>query len=268
MIIKEIEAKSILTKSKLPASEYCINPYSGCAHGCVYCYACFMRRFSGHTEPWGQYVDIKCNANELMRNRLTSMRNLSGTALIGSVTDAYQPLEKKYKLTRQLLKTLQTVDFSVSILTKSDLVVRDIDILKHFTDCSVGLTIATMDDKIRKRLEPGAVSINRRVKALEKLYENGIKTYVFIGPVFPEFTDIKSILNSVKNFTHEVWGESLNIKGGNWSNISNFLSQYYPHLFAGFKTRIQDQAYWDRVEDTFNKLCNNFNIPFVGFFRH
>ena len=86
--------------------------------------------------------------------------------------------------------------------------------------------------------------------------------------MFPEFTDIKSILNNVKDFTHEVWGESLNIKGGNWSNISNFFLQYYPHLLSDFKTKIKDQTYWDGVEDTFNNLCKNFNLHFVGFFRH
>ncbi|MBU1622838.1 MAG: radical SAM protein, partial [Nanoarchaeota archaeon] len=141
MIIREIQSKSIITKSELPESEYCLNPYIGCSHGCIYCYARFMKRFTGHSEPWGDFVDIKMNAPELARNSVKKIKKAGGVVLIGSVTDAYQPIEKKYQLTRNVLIELLKEDIPISILTKSALVTRDIDLLSQFSCCSVGLTI-------------------------------------------------------------------------------------------------------------------------------
>lgn len=148
MIIREIQSKSIITKSELPESEYCLNPYIGCSHGCIYCYARFMKRFTGHSEPWGDFVDIKMNAPELARNSVKKIKKAGGVVLIGSVTDAYQPIEKKYQLTRNVLIELLKEDIPISILTKSALVTRDIDLLSQFSCCSVGLTITTTDEKI------------------------------------------------------------------------------------------------------------------------
>lgn len=174
MIVNEIESKSILTESKLPETDFCINPYVGCSHRCVYCYARFMKRFTSHTEPWGEFVDIKTNSVELIRKKLKLIKNRKGVVLLGSVTDAYQPLERKYEITRGLLKELLQSELSVSILTKSDLVLRDIDILKQFKNITVGITITSIDEKVCRVLESGASSVERRLEALKKLHESGI----------------------------------------------------------------------------------------------
>ncbi len=183
LIIREIKVKSILTHSGIPGVDYCINPYVGCYHGCRYCYATFMKRFTGHTEAWGSFVDVKINAPEVLQKEL--MRKEKGRVIISSVTDAYQPVEGKYKITRQCLEVLSEHQYEVEILTKSPLVLRDIDILKRIRDIDVGITITTDDDRIRKAFEPNAPSIKARVNALKRLHEDGIKTYVFIGPVLP-----------------------------------------------------------------------------------
>ncbi|MDH4027924.1 MAG: radical SAM protein [Nitrospirota bacterium] len=181
--IHEVNARSILSKSGIPGMKYCVNPYTGCAHACVYCYATFMKRFTGHTEPWGSFVDVKINAPELLRRQLK--RAEKGSIMLSSVTDAYQPAEAKYRLTRSCLEVISLFRFPVSVLTKSPLVVRDIDILSKIKDAEVGLTITTDDDNVRKIFEPHAPPIAARIDALKKLHAAGINTYVFIGPVLP-----------------------------------------------------------------------------------
>lgn len=183
MIIKEVQAKSILSKSGIPGADYCINAYVGCAHSCVYCYATFMKKYTGHTEAWGTFVDVKVNAAELLRKQLPKTRR--GHVMVSSVTDAYQPLEVKYRLTRRCLEILLEHQFPVGILTKSSLVLRDLDIIKRFDEIEVGITITTDDERMRKIFEPGAPPIEARVNTLMKLKEQGVKTYVFMGPMLP-----------------------------------------------------------------------------------
>src|SRR3990172_5539619 len=151
LIIREIKAKSILTKSGIPGVDYCINPYVGCSHGCRYCYATFMKKYTGHTEPWGSFVDVKINAPEILQKQLKRAKR--GRVLISSVTDAYQPIESKYKLTRQCLEILLQSQFPVDILTKSPLVLRDTDLIKKFKDIEVGITITTNEEKIRPHVD-------------------------------------------------------------------------------------------------------------------
>jgi DNA repair photolyase len=184
MIIREKKVKSILSKSGIPGVDYCVNPYVGCSHGCRYCYATFMKRFTGHKEEWGTFVDVKMNAAEVLGRELKKAR--PGHVMISSVTDAYQErVEGKYKLTRRCLEALLRYQFSVGILTKSPLVLRDLDLLEQFKDVEVGFTVSTDRDEIRKIFEPQAPPIQARLQALKTLHEKGIKTYAFIGPVLP-----------------------------------------------------------------------------------
>src|SRR4030066_653341 len=182
--IREVKVKSILTKTGIPGIDYCINPYVGCSHGCIYCYATFMKRFTAHTEAWGSFVDVRINAPEVLQKQLKGKKK-SGSITISSVTDPYQWIEGKYKLTRQCLEVLLPYKFSISILTKSPLVLRDIDLFKKFSDIEVGVTITTDDEKIRKIFEPHAPPIGARINAIKTLHDNRIKTYAFIGPVLP-----------------------------------------------------------------------------------
>jgi DNA repair photolyase len=268
MILKEIEAKSILTESKLPEADFCINPYVGCSHRCVYCYARFMKRFTSHTEPWGEFVDIKTNAVELMRKKLKVVKNREGVVLLGSVTDAYQPLERKYEITRGLLKELLQSQLSVSILTKSDLVLRDIDLLKQFKNIKVGITITSTDEKACRVLEPGASSVTKRLAALKKLHESGIYTYAFVGPIIPGITDLRAIFDAVQGNVDEIWGEILNVKSGNWEDVKANIEKNFVDAFPDFLRTVKDKSYWDGVEEQFKTLCVEYGIPMVGFYRH
>jgi DNA repair photolyase len=190
MIVKEIRAKAILSKSKI--YPYVINPYVGCQHNCSYCYARFMKRFTGHREPWGQFVDVKVNAPDLLRIEITKKK--PENVWISGVCDPYQPLEEKYKLTRQCLEILAQNNWPVVVQTKSPLVLRDIDILEKGKDFEVGFSIATADDSIRKRFEPDAPTIKDRIKVLDELHQAGIKTYAMIAPMLPGVEDLPEIL--------------------------------------------------------------------------
>jgi len=181
MIIKEIHSKTILSASKI--YDYVINPYVGCEHGCSYCYARFMKRFTRHTEPWGEFVDVKVNAAELLRVEIKKKK--MGNVWISGVCDPYQPLESKYQLTRKCLQILAQYGWPVIIQTRSPMVLRDIDILKRSAKFEVGFSIATADDNIRDMFEPRAPSTESRLKALDELHSSGIKTYVMIAPILP-----------------------------------------------------------------------------------
>ncbi len=181
--IREIQAKTILAKSRIPGADYCVNVYVGCAHACSYCYATFMKKFSGHAEPWGSFVDVRSNAPELLKKDIR--RAAKGSVMISSVTDAYQPLEAKYRLTRQCLTILCESRFPVDILTKSPLILGDLDVIQRFEQIDVGITITTDDEGMRKVFEPHAPPISARIETLRKLKEQGVSTYVFVGPLLP-----------------------------------------------------------------------------------
>ena len=190
MIIKEIQSKAILSVSKV--YPYVINPYTGCQHDCSYCYARFMKRFTGHKEPWGQFVDVKVNAPDLLRVEVTRKRK--DRVWISGVCDPYQPLEAKYKLTRQCLEILAQNDWPVTVQTRSPLVLRDLDVLKKGQDFEVGLSITTAEDGIRKLFEPNAPPIQARVRALDELHQAGIRTFVMIAPILPKAEGLAEIL--------------------------------------------------------------------------
>ena len=269
MEINEVQCKSIITESGLPASRYSINPYIGCQHGCVYCYARFMKRYTKHTGEWGSFVDIKINAPSVLAKQLdSSTKTFQGTTLIGSVTDAYQPLERKYKITRALLEVLLSHQMDISILTKSYNVTRDVDLLSQFKSCSVGVTITSLDDAFRKHFEPLASSVKQRIDALKVLKQNSIKTYVFIGPIFPGFTDIPRIVEAVRDYTDSIMAESLNYSCGNWQSIKNVFEKYYPTKLNVFNSLIRNPETWNNTEITVREECKKYGIRFDGFFIH
>jgi DNA repair photolyase len=209
MVIKEIHAKSILSKSRI--YDYALNAYVGCQHNCVYCYAKFMKRFTGHREPWGAFVDIKINAADLLANEVKKKK--IGRVWISGVCDAYQPVEGKYQLTRKCLEILVDHDWPCTIQTKSPLVVRDIEILKRSADCEVGFTITTADEKMRRIFEPGAPPIAKRVETLELLHSAGIKTFVMIAPMLPGAEGLADVL---KGKADHVLIDRLNYHYADW----------------------------------------------------
>jgi len=270
MQINEIEAKHILTKSKLPGLGHCVNTYVGCGHNCVYCYARFMQRFTNHEEPWGTFVDVKINAAELFEKDFRKTRP-GDRAFFGSVTDCYQPLEARYQLTRSILQQIADHperEFRPSILTKSDLVLRDIDLLKRISDASVGFSIALTEEKARRLFDQCSSPIRQRFAALQELHDEGIRTYAFIGPILPGLTDLPKNFSALEGIVDEVYGETLNTHCGNMAAILRAVSSFAPQLRPEFDRNVYRREYWEFVEEEFNALAKKHRIDVAGFFHH
>lgn len=264
MKITPTTTKQALQKSKLPATDFVINPYTGCQHACIYCYADFMKRFTGHQgEKWGDFVDVKTNAAETID---PAKIKPGSTILIGSVTDPYQPIEAKYQITRQCLEKLLPVKARIEILTKSALVLRDIDLLKRFRDLRVGISLGVLDEGLARKLEPCAASPKKRLEALRQLHEAGIPTYIFISPIFPEITDFKEILKRAKPHVDEALFENLNIRPNNRARILDFIKQNKPDLLPLYQNPLQD--YWSKLEREIRAFCKSQNINCSIFFHH
>lgn len=267
MEIKErvIEVKDYLSKSNLPASDFVINPYVGCPHACRYCYACFMKRFTGHSEQWGSFVDIKhCN-------KPISRASLSGKSVfLSSVTDCYNKFEEKYGITRSILSQLVEVDCSVSISTKSSLIVRDIDLLKKLGNrLTVSFSVNTTDESFRRDMDH-ASSIADRLAAMRTLHENGIYTVLFMSPIFPGITDFCAIIQSSRSFTDEYWFENLNLRGSYKQDILSYIAQKYPSLSPLYIDIYlkSDTSYWDSLSQEIESCCREHGIRFKNYFHH
>ncbi len=221
--VKIIETKSALSKSKIPGIDYTVNPYFGCEFGCLYCYADFMSKFSrmykefAGNPKWGEFVGVKINITENLKKEILKLENKMSlfqdkkekpNVWFSIVTDPYQPVEKKFKLTRKCLEVLLEFQYPVGILTRSPLVLRDVDLFVEFKNIEVGLSITTDNNKIRKIFEPKAPSIISRIKTLERLKKNNIKTFVFVGPILP--LDAKKLAKQIDGLADYILVDRMN----------------------------------------------------------
>lgn len=209
MIVKEVQAKSILSESKI--YDYVVNPYTGCQHACTYCYARFMKRFTRHGEPWGEFVDVKVNAPDLLAREIK--RKKKGKIWLSGVCDPYQPLEERYRLTRRCLGILAANGWPVAVQTRSPLVMRDVDILREAPDVEVGFSIPTADERIRELFEPCAPRIQDRIDALAGLHRAGIKTFAMIAPLLP---GAKGLADALRDTVDYVLIDRMNYIHAHW----------------------------------------------------
>ncbi|MEN6321230.1 MAG: radical SAM protein [Syntrophaceae bacterium] len=236
MELREIAAKSILSKSQV--YDYALNPYVGCQHECVYCYAKFMKRFTGHTEKWGEFVDIKINAPELLAREVKRKR--TGRVWISGLCDPYQPLEKKYMITKRCLEILVEHGWPFTVQTKSDLVIRDIDILKGAHESEVGFTITTADERMRKIFEPNASPVSKRIEALAVLHSKGIRTFAMIAPILPGSEGLVRALTDKVNY---VILDRLNYHYADWAYKKYGLSFASEDIFFSQKGKYLKEAF-------------------------
>ena len=259
MKVKAVAAKSILTKSNLPVSAYSANPYVGCSHACKYCYASFMKRFTNHSEQWGDFVDVK------IWPEVKNAEKYSGREIfLSSVTDPYQPLEAKYCRTRALLEQFRGSGVSLSISTKSDLVLRDIELIKTFPDAQVSWSINTLDEEFKNEMDR-AVSIERRFEAMKIFHDSGIRTTCFISPIFPGITDTLAIIERAKSICNLVWLENLNLRGSYRKIIIDWINTKHPEL-AGLYRDIytnKDRSYWYELDDVIRDYAAKNGMPYL-----
>ena len=225
--VREITCKTLLNKSEL--ADFTLNCYVGCSHRCLYCYARYMKKFKDRPEDWGDFVDVKINAPEILAKQILRIRPPK-EVFMSSICDGWQPLEAKYKLSRACLKILLEAGLEVSILTKSSLILRDFDLLEAYKTPSLGMTITTLNRNLQKVLEPYASEPLERLNTLKKAQDKGIKTWVFLGPLLPEFCDTRANLEAIfralegLNLDH-IYVDRLNPRWGVLDSLKKGLSR-------------------------------------------
>ncbi len=255
-----------ITKSCCDSMDYDINPYSGCSHGCIYCYAGFMKEATGHKEPWGAFVDVLYNEKLLKGD---AAKYAGKNILLSSLTDPYLQLEAKKEATRSLLRRLICLKPNLWILTKSDLVLRDVDILKKFGNCRVGFSLATLDERVREEIEPYASSIERRLKALQKLKNEGIKTFVFIGPILPFITDWREIVLKTRRMADMYMFENLKIHGMIWESLRKWLWKKESKMLKDYeRIYFTKNSYWREVEKAIKGFCDDARLDYRIYFHY
>jgi len=258
---KECHVKSVLSKSKIYGVDYAVNPYHGCEHACTYCYARFILELRGEDPTkWGETICAKINAPSLLKREIVSVRR--GLVLLSSVTDPYQPLEKKYNLTRRILEILFRYHFPITILTKSDLVLRDIDLIKKFKEAEVGLTITMLNEEICSIFEPNAPKVSARLNAL-KILSKEVNTYAFIGPFIPIFSerDIEYLIEELSEIgVGRILFDKLNLKARNWITINNSLRKFDLDVSKEFWKKTRNMEYWSKIKRKIEILAYHHKI--------
>ena len=259
IVIKETKVDTVLTKSNLPIAGYSINPYVGCPFGCKYCYATFMKRFTGHQEDWGMFLDVK------MWDKIKNPEKYKGkTMIVGSVTDGYNYFESKYKRTRTFLEEMQGSGINLIITTKSNLVTRDIDLIKTYPNPLVAWSINTLDEDFKNDMDI-APSIKSRIDAMKKVHEAGIRTTCFISPIFPGITDVFSIIEEIKDFCDYIWLENLNLRGTFKPTIIKYIEEKHPDLKELY-TKIyakKDLSYWEELDNKVKEYSDKNGFMYV-----
>ena len=258
-VVRAVEVKSVITKTNIPVGDYAVNPYIGCTHACKYCYACFMKRFTGHAEPWGAFLDVKFWP-EIKRPEKYAGKEL----FFGSVTDPYLPQEEEYRRTRALLEQLQGSGVRLSIQTKSDLVLRDLDLIRTFPGARVGFSINTLEENFKNDMDK-AVSIARRLRAMKALCDAGIRTTCFIAPIFPGITDVEAIVGRVKEQCNLIWLENLNLRGSYRATILDYVQRKRPALAPLYKEIYShgSRLYWEMLDGQLREYAQQNGLAYV-----
>ena len=263
-MVREKLCRTALNKSGIPGFDYCVNPYTGCSHGCVYCYATFMKKYSGHSEEWGQFVDAKVNLPEVLSTDVR--RHQPGATVVGSVCDPYQPIEEKYQLSRRAIAILGCRGYPFQVLTKSALILRDIELLKQFPDSGVSVTITTLNEDARALFEPRAQPVKDRVSAVRQLIRADVNTRVFLGPLLPWFSDtperLRELLQMVASTgVKHVMVDKLNYLGAKRQAILPLLRERFPEALAAYQEILEHpRDYAERLRKRIADAAHGFNL--------
>lgn len=272
-MIKEINSKTILNHVKQPDTyfglKYNMNLYRGCQHQCIYCDSrseCYqIKNFAD--------IHVKINAVDLLADALPRKR-VRGTIGFGSMNDPYMPVERKYQLCRRALEVIAQHQFPVHIITKSDLVLRDLDLLEKINQvyAAVSFTITTADDELSKELEPGAPPSSARFEAMRQLSAAGITTGVTMQPILPFIADTLENITKLVELSHAHGARyilpwfGLSLRTGSRDYYYQKLDQLFPGIKKQYirqygKTYICNSPNWEKLDKAFQKAVTKYGIP-------
>ncbi|HUU21407.1 MAG TPA: radical SAM protein [Phycisphaerae bacterium] len=239
--VRDTVCKTILNRTSL--GDYSLNCYTGCAHACVYCYARFMQRFHPHPEPWGSFVDVKINAVEVLKRQLR--RAKPGDVFTSSACDGWQPVEARCGLTRRCCELLLERGFQVNVLTKSALVLRDLEVFAGQT-ARIGVSVTTLDEGLRKLWEPHASSVEDRFRVIAEARRAGLETSIMFGPLLPALSDdgasIEAMLRRAADLgIDRIWVDALNPRPRVWPAVAELLQTRFPELREHYRRVLFDK---------------------------
>lgn len=273
IIFEEVECKSAITKLSMPAASslpfrWTLNPYRGCQHACTYCFARGTHEYLGYDSgrDFDTRVVVKKNIAEMLRQDLGRASWRRETIGIGTACDPYQAAELKYSLTHRVLKVLRDLANPATLVTKSPHIIRDADVLEDLSevaDLTVSFSIATLDEDIWTRTEPGTAKPRKRLDAMRLLSERGIRCGVLLAPVLPGLTDAPGDLEQVVEAAREhgasfIHDNVLYLKPGTKEWFMPFLREAYPHLSERYakyyRGAYAPQTYTQDVHRTVERL--------------
>ncbi len=259
-----VKCKTALSKTMLPGLDYSLNPYVGCSHGCIYCYAKATLRDEVKALKWGKFVLVKRGLIEVLAKEV--LRKPRGVVGLSTVTDPYQPIEEELKFSRRCLEILIRRGFNVSIQTKSRLVLRDLDLIKP-GDFDVGLTITTMNDYLASQIEPNASKPSERAETLRRLSEEGVETWLFLGPIIPELTDSEKNIREVVEVAYETKStlivDKLNLRKWVLECMKPFLDEYKPGLAEKLPAMLKPNSQYLRMlHDRVKRICKEYHLNY------
>lgn len=256
--IKTFNNRSILNPCTLPGRNYQVDPYIGCGHYCYYCYA-----LNQAETDWRKEILIHEDIKSQLESELNGIE--PQTIYMGWQTDPYQPCESEYQQTRQVLELLQKRGFSVSILTKSNLVLRDLDILREMNEPTVSFSIAFTNNDDRRNFEANTMDTEERIMALQKLKSAGIKSSVLLCPVIPYITDVMPLIDSVAELADKIWIYGLSIlnrSDRDWQNLEVILGRHYNSLKSQIEEVVfnKEHLYWKNLRTELLQLQQERNL--------
>jgi len=249
-----VRCRAAISPSRLPGLDYALNPYIGCEHGCAYCYSPAVLGKEDYIKRWGSFVFVKENLPSLLAREVKRLK--PGSIGVGTVCDPYQPAERSFEITRRALEILKDEKFNLCVQTKSDLVLRDLDLLNLQRD-EVGVTITTLDADLAKRMEPRASPPDARAQVLEELSGSGIKRWLFLGPVIPGVNDsrenILEVVGVARKTGSSVIYDRLNLKRGVAERLSEALGS------SDF-LKLLTEEWWSKTKEMIERACREAGV--------
>ncbi len=264
IVVSEKRCKTILNKTSI--GDYSLNCYTGCSHGCVYCYARFMQRFHPHPEPWGEFVDVKVNAVEALERQLRCAR--PGEVFVSTACDGWQPIEAERRLTRRCCDLLLQCGFQVNVLTKSALVLLDLDLFSG-QNAIIGVTVTTLDERLRRLWEPKASGVEERFRVIEEVHRAGLRASIMFGPLLPFLSDSQTSIDGLFQRAADlkidvIWVDALNPRPRVWPSIISLLKDEFPELCERYRRILFDrqtrEAYINQLRHRVARAARRFAL--------